>query len=208
MRAALFGAAFALVFGCAAAHSQQAGQPSLLPPRGTATFAGGNFWYLEADFDTLSGVLQTAAGFAGGTVANPTSGQVASGRTGHAQAVQIIYDPARIGYRQLLDFFWRHHDPLTPGAQICDKGSQYRAVIFTHDEEQARLAAESKAALEASRRFDRPIVTEIVPFTEFFRAEDDHQDYYLRHPVKYRWQRFRCGRDGHLERLWGSKPRG
>jgi peptide-methionine (S)-S-oxide reductase len=206
MRAAFLGAALAAALTAASlAQAPRSAPPSLTPPRGVATFAAGTFWYLEADFDALEGVLRTVSGYAGGASTDPGFEQVASGKTGHAFAVQVTFDPVRLSYSQLLDHFWRLHDPLTPNGQFCEKGSQYRAAIFAHDEEQKTVAEESKAAYDAARRFDRPIVTEVVPLDAFYGAGDDQQDYYLRHPVKYRYFRWDCGRDKRLKELWGEE---
>jgi peptide-methionine (S)-S-oxide reductase len=169
-----------------------------------ATFAGGCFWCMEPPFDALDGVISTTSGYAGGHVANPTYEQVTAGTTGHAEVVQVLYDPARVGYDVLLRVFWRNIDPLTPNAQFCDRGSQYRSGIFVHDEEQKRMALASKRALEQSGRFDRPIVTEITEFTNFYPAEDYHQDYYLKNPRRYKFYRYGCGRDRRLAELWGE----
>lgn len=178
-------------------------------PRGAfakATFAGGCFWCMEAPFDVLPGVVSTTSGYTGGQEKNPTYEEVSAGGTGHAEAVLVLYDPAKISYSELLEVFWRNVDPLTPNRQFCDAGSQYRAAIFFHDETQKRLAEQSK--VEKSKRFDKPIVTEIVPASEFYRAEDYHQDFYKKSPIRYKTYRFGCGRDRRLEELWGkSVPR-
>ena len=176
------------------------------PATAMATFAGGCFWCMEPPFETLPGVLSTTVGYTGGETPRPTYEQVTSGRTGHAEAVQIVYDPARITYAQLLDVFWRNIDPLTADAQFCDKGSQYRSAIFVHDDAQRRSAEQSKRELEASRRFDRPIVTEIVAAGPFYAAEDYHQKYHEKNPVRYAYYRWGCGRDARLKELWGDAP--
>jgi len=172
------------------------------PETAKATFAGGCFWCMEGPFDKLDGVLSTTSGYTGGTKKNPTYEEVSSGATGHAEAVQIIYDPKKVTYAKLLEVFWHNIDPLTPNAQFCDHGSQYRSAIFYHDETQKRLAEESKKAL--SSRFRAPIVTEIVPATVFYSAEDYHQDYYKKNPLRYKVYRYSCGRDQRLEELWGK----
>jgi peptide-methionine (S)-S-oxide reductase len=172
----------------------------------TATFAGGCFWCVEADFDKVPGVISTTSGYTGGKVADPTYNQVSSGGTGHAEAVQVVYDPAKVGYETLLDTFWHNIDPLTANAQFCDHGPQYRSAIFYATEAEKRLAEASKAALERSGRFKgRPIVTEIVPASTFYPAEAYHQDYYLKNPVRYHYYRYRCGRDQRLQELWGPE---
>jgi peptide-methionine (S)-S-oxide reductase len=172
--------------------------------RAVATFAGGCFWCEEAAFDEVPGVIETISGYTGGTTANPTYEQVSEGGTGHAESVQVIYDPRRVSYQQLLDVFWHNVDPLTPARQFCDVGTQYRSAIFYHDAEQKRLAEASKAALENSHRFSSPIVTEIVPASKFYRAEEYHQDYHRKNPVRYRFYKFSCGREQRLKELWGK----
>lgn len=166
-----------------------------------ATFAGGCFWCMEPPFDKLDGVISTISGYAGGKKKNPTYEEVSAGNTGHAEVVQVTYDPKKITYEKLLEVFWRNVDPLTPNRQFCDVGSQYRTAIFYHDETQKRLAEESKKAL--SKRFKEPIVTEIVAASEFYPAEDYHQDYYTKNPLRYKYYRYSCGRDQRLEALWG-----
>ncbi len=170
----------------------------------TATFAGGCFWCMEPPFDALDGVVSTTSGYTGGHAKNPTYEEVSAGGTGHAEAVRLVYDPRKIGYAELLDVFWHNIDPLDRGGQFCDKGSQYRSAVFYHDETQRRLAEASKRELGASKRFDRPIVTEIVPAAEFYLAEEYHQDYYRKHPIRYRFYRYTCGRDQRLAALWGE----
>jgi peptide-methionine (S)-S-oxide reductase len=175
------------------------------PARALATFAGGCFWCEEAVFDGVPGVIQVVSGYTGGSLKNPTYEQVSAGGTGHAESVQVMYDPAKISYEKLLDLFWRNVDPLTSNAQFCDIGSQYRSAIFYHDAEQKRLAEASKAAIEASHRFKQPIVTQIVPASTFYRAEEYHQNYHEKNPVRYRFYKYNCGRDQRLRELWGEK---
>jgi peptide methionine sulfoxide reductase msrA/msrB len=170
-----------------------------------ATFAGGCFWCLEADFEKVPGVEKAISGYTGGHTKNPSYKEVSTGTTGHAEAVQVYYDPSKITYQELLEFFWRHIDPTDPGGQFADRGSQYRTAIFYHDEEQRRLAEESKQALSMSGRFDKPIVTEIVPFTKFYEAEDYHQDYYQKQSSGYRLYRSGSGRDRFLGETWQKK---
>jgi len=172
-----------------------------------ATFAGGCFWCLESDFEKLPGVVKVISGYTGGHRENPTYKEVSSGTTGHVEAVQVYYDPSVITYRELLDAFWRHIDPTDPGGQFVDRGEQYRSVIFYHNEEQKRLAEESKNALDKSGRFNKPVVTEILPFTRFYEAEDYHQDYYKEHSLKYKYYRHRSGRDQFLEKVWGKESK-
>jgi peptide methionine sulfoxide reductase msrA/msrB len=169
-----------------------------------AYFAGGCFWCTEADFEKADGVIEAISGYTGGHVANPTYKQVSKGGTGHVEAVKVIYDPAKISYEELLQVFWMHIDPTDPGGQFVDRGSQYRSVIFYANEQQRRLAEASKERLAASGRFDKPIVTEILPLGPFYPAEAYHQDYYKRNPIRYRWYRYGSGRDQFLERVWGD----
>ena len=170
----------------------------------TATFAGGCFWCMEPPFDKLDGVISTTSGYTGGSTRNPTYAEVSAGVTGHAEAVEVLYDSSKISYAQLLEIFWRNIDPLTPNRQFCDSGSQYRAVIFYHDAGQEHLARQAKAQLGRSGRFEDPIVTEIVQATAFYRAESYHQDYYTKNPLRYKLYRWGCGRDARLKQLWGE----
>ena len=170
----------------------------------TATFAGGCFWCMEPPFDKLKGVRSTTSGYIGGRLKNPTYEAVSRGGTGHAEAVQVVFEPDKISYAQLLEVFWRNIDPTTPDRQFCDRGTQYRSAIFYHDETQKQLAEQSKDALVKSGRFRTAVVTEIVPASEFYRAEEYHQDYYVKNPVQYQEYRFRCGRDQRLRELWGT----
>jgi peptide-methionine (S)-S-oxide reductase len=170
-----------------------------------ATFAGGCFWCMEPPYDKLEGVISTTSGYTGGEAKDPTYEQVSSGGTGHAEAVEVIYDPDKISYEKLLDVFWHNIDPLTANRQFCDAGSQYRSAIFYHDARQKRLAEQSKRELEESGRFDQPIVTQIVPAEAFYAAEEYHQDYYQKNPLRYKFYRYACGRDQRLEELWGDK---
>jgi peptide-methionine (S)-S-oxide reductase len=173
------------------------------PPFAKATFAGGCFWCMVHPFDSLPGVVSVTSGYAGGDVKNPTYEQVSAGGTGHREAVQIIYDARRISYAKLLDIFWHNIDPTDNAGQFCDKGAQYRSAIFYYDETQKRLAEESKQALQ--RRF-KQVYTDIVPAGEFYAAEDYHQDYYKKNPIRYQFYRFNCGRDRRLAQVWGSAP--
>jgi peptide-methionine (S)-S-oxide reductase len=177
------------------------------PPtqRAVATFAGGCFWCVEADFDKVKGVISTTSGYTGGMVVNPTYRQVSGGGTGHAEAVKIVYDPAQVSYEKLLQVFWHNIDPLAKDRQFCDSGTEYRSAIFVHDAEQRRAAEASKKAIETSGRFKQPIQTQIVDAGPFYDAEDYHQDYYLKNPSKYKFYRWNCGRDQRLQELWGSE---
>jgi peptide-methionine (S)-S-oxide reductase len=170
-----------------------------------ATFAGGCFWCVESDFDKLPGVISTTSGYTGGNVANPTYEQVSAKHTGHAEAVEIVYDPRKVSYEQLLQHYWHNIDPTTKDRQFCDVGSPYRTAIFAHGDEQMRAALASKAALEKSKPFKEPIVTEIVAAGPFYPAEAYHQDYYLKNPVRYKFYRTSCGRDARLQDLWGAR---
>jgi peptide-methionine (S)-S-oxide reductase len=180
-----------------------AGQGTQPPKTATATFAGGCFWCVEADFDKVEGVISTTSGYIGGRTANPTYDDVSRGGTGHAEAVEIVYDPAKVSFQKLLDVFWRNIDPLVKDRQFCDRGDQYRTAIFYHDDEQKRAADTSKTAVQA--RFKQPIETQIVAAGPFTKAEDYHQDYYVKNPVRYKFYRFNCGRDARLEELWGKQ---
>ncbi len=170
-----------------------------------ATFAGGCFWCVEADFDKVPGVVSTTSGYIGGNVANPTYEAVAAKTTGHAEAVEIVYDPAKVSYAQLVEKFWRTIDPTTKDRQFCDAGSPYRTAIFTHGPEQQAAALASLAALEKSKPFPQPVVTQIMPATAFYVAEAYHQDYHQKNPVRYAYYRSSCGRDARLQQLWGTK---
>jgi peptide-methionine (S)-S-oxide reductase len=173
------------------------------PATAKATFAGGCFWCMEPPYDELEGVISTTSGYIGGTKKNPTYEEVVTGSTGHAEAVQVTYDPKKISYERLLEVFWRNIDPLTANAQFCDSGNQYRAAIFYHDETQKQHAAASKKRVQS--RFKQPIVTEIVRAAEFYPAEDYHQDYYKKNPIRYKVYRYGCGRDQRLQELWGNE---
>ncbi len=176
--------------------------PAADPP-GTAyaVFAGGCFWCVEADFDKVEGVRSTTSGYAGGTEANPTYEEVGSGRTGHAEAVRVVYDSTRVPYAALLAYFWHHHDPLTGDGQFCDHGSQYRPIVFVRTARQRAVADSLKAVYEA--RFGRAVATEIVAETPFYRAEGYHQDFYRKNPERYHSYRLGCRRDARVEQVWG-----
>ena len=170
-----------------------------------ATFAGGCFWCMEPPFEKLKGVDAVISGYTGGHTENPKYGEVTSGTTGHAEAVEVHYDPAQTTYAELLDVFWRNIDPTTKDRQFVDTGSQYRTAVFYHSEEQKRLAEDSKKKLDASGRFGKPIVTEILPAGKFYPAEEYHQDYYKKSATRYKFYRFNSGRDQYLERIWGKE---
>lgn len=185
-----------------------AAQPAHATPGGLAkaTFAGGCFWCMEPPFDKTDGVVSTTSGYTGGHVKNPSYEQVSSGGTGHAESLQVVYDPSKVSYEKLLEVYWHNVDPLTPNAQFCDHGEQYRTAIFFHDEEQKRLAEKTRAEVE--KELGRKVVTEIVPAGPFYTAEEYHQDYYQKNPIRYKYYRTSCGRDRRLAEIWGDKSGG
>jgi peptide-methionine (S)-S-oxide reductase len=174
----------------------------------TAVFAGGCFWCTESDFDKVPGVISTTSGYIGGTTVNPTYEQVSSKNTGHAEAVKVVYDAKRVSYEQLLAYYWRSIDPTTKNAQFCDHGAPYRSAIFAQDEKQLELAKKSLTELEKTKPFKQPIVTEIVlalpAKLPFYNAEEYHQNYHVKNPVRYKYYRASCGRDARLKQLWGA----
>jgi peptide-methionine (S)-S-oxide reductase len=169
-----------------------------------ANFAGGCFWCMEHPFDELPGVVSVTSGYTGGKQKNPTYKEVSAGGSGHAESIQVVYDPAKIKYEKLLERYWHNIDPTVKDRQFCDAGSQYRSSIFYYTEEQHRAAVESKNALERSKPFNAPIVTEIVAASEFYPAEEYHQHYYKKNPIRYKYYRNGCGRDKRLKELWGD----
>ncbi len=183
------------------AHANAADGPRLEK----ATFAGGCFWCMVPPFEKLDGVKEVISGYTGGHKVNPTYEEVSSGGTGHVEAIEVIYDPAKVTYNKLLAVFWRQINPTDAGGQFVDRGSSYTSSIFYHSEEQKRLAEQSKKELEQSRRFERPLVTEIRPAGPFYRAEDYHQDYWKKNPVRYKFYRFNSGRDRYLAKVWGKE---
>jgi peptide-methionine (S)-S-oxide reductase len=196
------------VVGClamAASVAAQAPAPQPAPTAATAVaaFAGDCFWCVEADLDKVPGVIRTTSGYTGGTVSDPTYDQVGSGRTGHAESVEVVYDPSKVSYAQLLDYFWHHIDPLVKDRQFCDVGNEYRTAIFVYDDEQRRIAEESKKRVEAELK--AKVYTEIVAAGPFYRAEEYHQKYYAKNPLRYRFYRWNCGRDQRIEEVWGKK---
>ncbi len=205
-RAAAFGAMLGLAaFGLPALAQTKASAATGAPaPTARATFAGGCFWCVEADFDKVPGVLSTTSGYTGGSTQNPTYEQVSRKSTGHAEVVQIVFDPAKVSYETLLAKYWRSIDPTTVDRQFCDAGSPYRTEIYTHDAAQLEAARRSLAELQKTKPFAEPIVTRIEQAGAFWPAEDYHQDYYLKNPVRYRYYRASCGRDARLEALWGK----
>jgi peptide-methionine (S)-S-oxide reductase len=170
-----------------------------------ASFAGGCFWCMEHPFDELPGVVSVTSGYTGGQKKNPSYEEVSAGGTGHAESVQVLYDPAKISYEKLLDRYWHNIDPTVKDRQFCDVGNQYRSAIFYHNEEQHRIAVQSKQALEQHKLLKGPVLTEIVPAGEFYPAEDYHQHYYKKNPLRYKYYRSSCGRDKRLKELWGDK---
>lgn len=195
---------FLAILLCAAfAAGAALAQSGSAPRQEVATFAGGCFWCTEADFDKVPGVISTTSGYTGGKIANPTYQQVGSGTTGHTEAVEIVFDPAKVSYQKLLDIFWRNHDPLAKDRQFCDRGDMYRPGIFYNSEQQRELAQASKKQVE-SRFAPRVVHTEITKAGPFYKAEDYHQDYHEKNPVRYKLYRLNCGRDQRLEELWGK----
>ncbi len=189
----------------AASHAQAPAAPvAAAATVAKATFGGGCFWCVESDFDKIPGVISTTSGYIGGTVANPTYEQVSAKTTGHAEVVEIVYDPRKVTYERLLEYFWRTTDPTAKDRQFCDAGTPYRHAIFAHNAEQLAAAKASLAALEKSKPFKEPIVTQIALATTFYPAEDYHQDYYLKNPLRYKYYRNGCGRDARLKQLWGD----
>jgi peptide methionine sulfoxide reductase msrA/msrB len=193
----------ALVFQ--SAPEDESGGEAATPEGAMATFAGGCFWCMEPPFEKMSGVSQVISGYAGGQVDNPTYGQVSAGGTGHAEVVQVHYDPRQVTYEDLLQVFWRQIDPTVAGGQFIDRGDQYRSEIFYHGSEQQVVAEESRSRLDASGRFPSPIVTQITPLPRFYPAEDYHQDYYKKNPGQYAAYRTGSGRDQYLERIWSRE---
>lgn len=193
--------------GLAAALSYSSGAEEIPADRklDKATFAGGCFWCMEEAFERVEGVVSVTSGYTGGSKANPSYEAVSAGVTGHAESIEVVYDPAKVSYERLLDVFWHNIDPTTPDRQFCDKGTQYRAAIFYHNEMQKRLAEGSKQRVERTKAFKEPVVTEIVPASTFYIAEDYHQNYYKRNPIRYKFYKYNCGRAQRLEELWGAK---
>lgn len=182
--------------------------PASLPAHAAtekATFAGGCFWCMEPPFDALPGVISTTSGYIGGHAANPTYEKVSAGITGHTEAVEVLYDPAKVTYEKLLEVFWVNIDPTVKDRQFCDAGTQYRTGIFVHNEAQRKAAEASRAALEKSKPFKAAIVTPVETAGTFYRAEEYHQAYYVKNPVRYKFYRNGCGRDARLKELWGDK---
>lgn len=213
-RRAVAGIAIALLVSANVAFAAQAAQnapttdaaPASKPDSlATAVFAGGCFWCVESDFDKVPGVVSTTSGYTGGTTPNPTYEQVGRGNTGHAESVEIRFDPSRVSYKQLVEHFWRTIDPTTKDREFCDVGTPYRTAIFAQTAEQLKIAEASRAALEKSKPFRAPIVTDVVKGGEFYPAEDYHQNYYKKNPVRYKFYRYRCGRDARLKQLWGDQ---
>ncbi|MCZ7566511.1 MAG: peptide-methionine (S)-S-oxide reductase MsrA [Burkholderiales bacterium] len=199
-------AALAFATLCFAALPAGAQPPAAKPELAKATFAGGCFWCMEPPYDKLDGVVSTTSGYVGGHKANPTYREVTGGTTGHTEAVQVVYDPRKVSYGKLLEVYWVNVDPTDAFGQFCDRGPQYRPGIFVHDATQRRAAEASKAALAKAKPFAAPIVVEIVDATTFYPAEEYHQDYYRKNPLRYKFYRTGCERDARLEALWGKAP--
>lgn len=197
----VFGVAILLIGAWNIQSTSQAAADAIL---GKTYFAGGCFWCMEEAFEKVEGVLSVTSGYMGGTVANPSYEDVSAGRTGHAESIEVVYDPAKVSYQKLLNDFWRNVDPITPNAQFCDHGSQYRSAIFFQTDEEKRVAEASKQAIEQSRRFKEPVVTQIVVASQFYPAEEYHQDFYKKNPIRYKFYKYNCGRAQRLEELWGK----
>ena len=197
-----FSALLSAALLCAGAHANEA-KPA--PETAVATFAGGCFWCVESDFDHVKGVLSTTSGYIGGRTKNPTYEEVTYGSTGHIEAVEIRYDPAVVSYETLLEVFWRTVDPTDPGGQFCDRGESYQTAIFTQSKAQTDAASASKQRVEASEVLPSPVVTPIIEGKTFYPAEDYHQDYYKKNPLRYRYYRFGCGRGRRVKDLWGEE---
>jgi peptide-methionine (S)-S-oxide reductase len=200
MRVVLVGVAFSVAATALVLHGQAAEQSS----QEKAIFAGGCFWCMEEAFEKVQGVRAVISGYTGGQKSSPSYEEVSAGGTGHAESIEILYDPTAVTYEKLLEVFWRNIDPTTPDRQFCDKGNQYRAAIFYHDERQKRLAEQSKRAVEQSKPFKETIVTELVPASMFFAAEEYHQDFYKKNPIRYKFYKYNCGRAQRLAELWGK----
>ena len=194
----------AAIFLIGAWNVQSTSQAVATANLGKAYFAGGCFWSMELAFEKVEGVLSVTSGFMGGTVVNPSYEEVSAGRTGHAESIEVVYDPTKVNYQKLLDAFWHNIDPITPNAQFCDYGNEYRTAIFFQTDEEKRLSDASKLAIEQSKRFKAPIVTQIVMASQFYPAEEYHQDFYKKNPVRYKFYQYNCGRAKRLEELWGN----
>ena len=192
--ALVLGGLMAIPQGSNAENNQQA----------KATFAGGCFWCMEEAFEKVEGVVSVVSGYTGGQVENPTYEQVSAGSTGHTESIEVTYDPSQVTFPQLLEVFWRNVDPTTPNAQFCDHGNQYRSAVFYHDENQKQLVAASKKKIEGTKSFPDSIVTEIAPASVFYPAEEYHQDFYTKNPIRYKYYKWSCGRAQRLEQLWGN----
>ena len=193
-----------VLFATTGGVAARAGEPTDTLQK--ATFAGGCFWCTESDFEKVPGVVEAVSGYAGGAEIDPTYQEVSAGTTGHLEVVQVHYDPAVVTYPQLLEVFWRHVNPTDADGQFVDRGPQYRSAIFTHNDEQRARAEASKAALDRSGRFERPVVTEIRPLAAFYLAEEYHQNYYKTNPIRYKYYRWNSGRDQFLKQTWGDEP--
>lgn len=185
-------------------YSGVSAEPASPAKTETAILAGGCFWCIESDFEKLDGVKEVVSGYTGGTLENPTYKQVSAGTSGHIEAVMVSYDASKISYSQILDYFWRHIDPTRDDGQFCDRGPQYRPAIFYKDEYQHEQALASEKHIEQIKPFSEPLKVELIPVTEFYPAEDYHQDYYRKNPIRYNFYRYNCGRDARVEELWGS----
>jgi len=187
-----------------AGANASAQSPLPTPTTAKALFAGGCFWCVESDFDKIPGVLSTTSGYSGGKTVNPTYEQVSSHTTGHAEVVEVLFDPSKVSYQRLVEYFWHTIDPTVKDQQFCDHGTPYRSVIFVQNAEQLKIAQESRAALEKTKPFKEAIQTEIVLASTFYPAEEYHQDYYKKNPLRYKYYRSSCGRDARVQQLWGA----
>jgi len=194
-----------VLLGVVTASHAQASAAAVSTATDKATFAGGCFWCVESDFDKIPGVISTTSGYTGGQAANPSYEQVSSHTTGHAEAVQVVYDPSKLSYQRLVAYYWHTIDPTVKDQQFCDHGSPYRTAIFTHNVEQLKIAQASRAELEKTKPFKAPVVTEILMAGAFYPAEGYHQDYYKKNPIRYKYYRASCGRDARLQQLWGDQ---
>jgi peptide-methionine (S)-S-oxide reductase len=200
--------AFVVVMMCGAASARAHAADASAPGLEKATFAGGCFWCMQPAFDHIPGVVSTVVGYTGGEKQNPTYEEVSDGGTGHAESIEITFDPKKVTYQKLLDVFWHNVDPTSVDREFCDVGHQYRTAIFFHGPDQERAAKESEKQIEETKPFKDPIVTEIVAASTFWPAEDYHQDFYLKNPVRYKFYRYNCGRDQRLRELWGAASGG
>jgi peptide-methionine (S)-S-oxide reductase len=204
-RFAIAACAAAFVAATYASHALAQTGGAAVTTTAKATFAGGCFWCVESDFDKIDGVISTTSGYTGGKTANPTYEQIGTKATGHFEAVEIVFDPRKVSYEKLVEYFWRTIDPTDASGQFCDKGAPYKTAIFAQDAEQLKIAQASRERLEKTKPFKAPVVTEVLTAATFYRAEEYHQDYYTKNPVRYKYYRTSCGRDARVKQLWGDQ---